>query len=282
MSPTFTQRANGFSLGIPGPGSGTTKRTEVKGWTPASARRNAQWLQSIDVPSLTGTTVHALTLTLPICPPHADDYKRKRERLFRHLRNLEPGGFHWLTEWTARKVPHLHMTTHGLNDSQCADLLYQWASDNDGVLSAQHYAPMTTSGWLEYVAKHGSRGARHYQRNGAPEGWQKTGRMWGHGGDWPISDPMVSDIDDAFFYRLRRLVRQYDAQHYLRHNANPKQAVYKAIQRGPAPNDVKRSSVAGGAWWLDSDTLCAFLDILDLDVPFSYGNNPDYKKKETT
>ena len=53
-------------------------------------------------------------------------------------------------------------------------------------LSGQDCKPIDgVLGWLRYLGKHASRGAAHYQRSGHPEGWEKTGRLWGHVGDWP-------------------------------------------------------------------------------------------------
>ena len=64
-------------------------------------------------------------------------------------------------------------------------------------------------GWLQYLSKHASRGAAHYQRamSTIPKGWQKTGRMWGHLGDFPTREPLGLELDDAGWFRFRRIVR---------------------------------------------------------------------------
>lgn len=64
-------------------------------------------------------------------------------------------------------------------------------------------------GWLEYLSKHASRGVAHYQRQGTPQGWTATGRLWGKGGSWPVSEPVVAVISDTTMRRVRRLVRSY-------------------------------------------------------------------------
>lgn len=75
---------------------------------------------------------------------------------------------------------------------------------------AQAVVPITgAEGWLKYLSKHASRGVAHYQRQGVPAGWSKSGRLWGHGGAWPTSEPTAMVLDDPSFRRMRRLVRSY-------------------------------------------------------------------------
>ncbi len=65
------------------------------------------------------------------------------------------------------------------------------------------------SGWLQYQAKHSSRGVRHYQRANVPEAWREgTGRLWGVVGDWPVREELV-DVSTADFHRFRRLLRSW-------------------------------------------------------------------------
>lgn len=64
-------------------------------------------------------------------------------------------------------------------------------------------------GWLKYLSKHASRGVAHYQRQGTPNGWTGTGRLWGKGGSWPVVEPLALVVDDPTMRRLRRLVRGY-------------------------------------------------------------------------
>lgn len=75
---------------------------------------------------------------------------------------------------------------------------------------AQASVPITgAEGWLKYLSKHASRGVAHYQRQGKPTGWESTGRLWGHGGSWPLVEPVAGVLDDQAFRRLRRMVRGY-------------------------------------------------------------------------
>jgi hypothetical protein len=76
---------------------------------------------------------------------------------------------------------------------------------------AQHIKAMHAHhGWIWYVSKHASRGADHYQRqrHELPPGWQKSGRLWGKGGDWPTS-VHKADADPRTWFRLRRALRRY-------------------------------------------------------------------------
>ena len=40
-----------------------------------------------------------------------------------------------------------------------------------------------------------------------PKGWQKTGRMWGHLGDFPTREPMGLELDERGWFQFRRIVR---------------------------------------------------------------------------
>ena len=77
-------------------------------------------------------------------------------------------------------------------------------------ISAQQVTPITGPvGWLKYLSKHAARGVRHYQRQGKPAGWDKTGRLWGHGGGWPEVEPLQMHLTTEQGHRVRRLVKRY-------------------------------------------------------------------------
>lgn len=138
------------------------------------------------------------------------------------LRRMGAIRLHWLTEWQARGVPHMHAIVYfpdpgSDRERQVLELLTlgHWlavAAPFGAQQRAQHVSPVTDSvGWLKYLSKHAARGAGHYQRagSGIPEGWKKTGRMWGHLGDWPLDDPVELELDWSGWFRLRRLARSY-------------------------------------------------------------------------
>jgi hypothetical protein len=62
---------------------------------------------------------------------------------------------------------------------------------------------------LKYLSKHAARGVRHYQRQGKPVGWDKTGRLWGKGGDWPVVEPLRLQLTNDQAWRFRRLLKRH-------------------------------------------------------------------------
>lgn len=190
-------------------------RTEVRGWSLSATRRNVAFLRSVDerrlhVPFVRG---YAVTLTVRDCPPAAADWTRLRNAYFWRLRRAGLVRIHWVTEWQRRGIPHLHAAVW-MPEDRAGDLLTAWlqvaAPYGAGPLG-QHLSPITDLvGWLQYVAKHAARGVAHYQRaaDGIPPAWRnRTGRIWGYGGDWPRVPPAELDLTDAAFWRLRRLIR---------------------------------------------------------------------------
>lgn len=130
----------------------------------------------------------------------------------------------------AHPVPHLHGSLwlacsavdeagncrcpggHALTASVLADVLRAWstAAGRFGVTwqAQQVKREETPELWARYLAKHSARSVRHYQREGMPQGWTKTGRVWGHWGEFERSeDDLALTYDD--WVRVRRLVRSY-------------------------------------------------------------------------
>lgn len=189
------------------------KRGEVAGWTAGASRRNTAFLQSVRPADLTGYG-WAVTLTLRHCPPAAADWGGLVESWLDRIRKMR--GFirlHWVVEWQARGVPHLHACVYFEEPDRPRQVLAAWldlSRDYGSMPSGQHMAAITsTGGWLRYLAKHAARGQKHYQRqrHQLPSGWTTTGRLWGKRGKWPVSQALRLQIDDRAFYRLRRVVR---------------------------------------------------------------------------
>lgn len=189
------------------------KRGECQGWSASATRRNVAFLRSIPRDSLTGCG-EAFTLTLRDCPESFEAWAEMRDLLLKRLFYSGAVRVHWVTEWQRRGVPHLHgcIWWPAGSDHRGA-VMYHWhqLAGKYGVSpKAQTCKPITDAvGWFQYCAKHAARGVKHYQRDSAniPEGWQKTGRMWGYRGEWDIQDPTRLIVDDETFYRLRRLAR---------------------------------------------------------------------------
>ena len=187
------------------------KRADVGGWSASSTRSNTRFLYSVREKDLTGWG-GAFTLTVKDCPPSHEDWKKLREAFFVKLRRMGMVRAHWVTEWQRRGVPHLHCAIWFSTDVGAEPLFYWWklVRKYGSRLQAQHFSPINDAiGWFQYLSKHASRGVSHYQRSpeGIPEGWKKTGRMWGHIGDWPTDTPLEFRVDQEGFYAYRRLVR---------------------------------------------------------------------------
>ena len=196
------------------------KRGAVVGWSAGAVRRHTAWLRSVDTTQLDGIGA-AVTLTMLECPPTSDDWTTAREGPPAASEARWALRWHWVVEWQRRGVPHLHLAVYAaeppasntgarfpprlvrcvspITDTASAAALGWWvvgqwrevAWEYQVGLNAQYVTPITGPvGWLKYLSKHAARGVRHYQRQGKPAGWDKTGRLWGHGGDWPAVEPL--------------------------------------------------------------------------------------------
>lgn len=278
--PTITSYLNGMSSGMGGGNPTPSKRGEVVGWSQAAVRRHTRWLYSVDGPALTGTGF-AATLTIRDIPPSSEAFHAARDALVKRLARSGLERYHWVIEWTERKRPHLHMALYwpgqlGPNDQAriAALIVTSWmeiASEWGTGSAAQHVARIDGAlGWLQYLSKHAARGASHYQRQGKPSGWEKTGRLWGKGGDWPAEDPMTFDVSRQGFWRYRRLVRSWrvaDARAALAAAGTPKE-ISAARRRLVAARSMLRcssrklSEVRGVSEWVGESAVAQLLGLL--------------------
>lgn len=192
------------------------KRGDTQGWTNRASRGNRDFLWSILADQLTGQG-YAITLTVRDCPPSAADWTALRNAWVRRMKRSGMIRLHWLTEWQRRGVPHLHGAIWFPDDSpeqvrsRHAEIIKAWLEVASGFhprRSGQDSRVITGApGWFEYLAKHAARSVKNYQRSALsiPAGWRKTGRMWGHWGEWPAREKMDIHLNDAGFFRLRRL-----------------------------------------------------------------------------
>lgn len=199
------------------------KRGACEGWSAHAIRRNLLFLYSVDERGLEGLQGAAFTLTVRDCPPSAQDWQRARDALFDAMRREGFAFVHWVTEWQARGVPHLHMAVYwpaGVDAFQSGvvgRVLIHWyriAAPWGPKPQGQHVALIyDVLGWNQYQAKHAARGLKHYQRQGEaiPQSWRgvSTGRMWGKLGDWPVVEPLKVAIDRKAYWAYRRLVRSW-------------------------------------------------------------------------
>lgn len=248
------------------PGVPPTKhqRGTVSGWSPKAARRNTEFLQSVEYEGLTGLGL-AFTGTVRDCPETSDDWHALRNAFVRRLKRLGLIRFHWVTEWQRRGVPHLH----GMFFFDVGDTLEDAYTVFNGIISAWtdlaapyhanhrgiHISQLTDAkGWAEYEAKHAARGVNHYQRcaENIPPGWKgRTGRVWGKGGDWPVQESMIMATDGPVFWRFRRLVRSWRKAHA---RASGKAHRIRYARRSLKCNNAKLSAVRGTTDWMPDGT----------------------------
>lgn len=264
---------HGATMGTP-PASNVhsrAKRGEVNGWSTSATRRNVAFLRSVEPDSLTttldGTPLigWAGTFTLRDCPETSDDWHKLRRSFLKRLERRGLYRCHWVTEWQRRGVPHLHgafwfpetvPAPYHLTNAWLAVAAPYTVSER-----AQYILPINDAiGWFQYVAKHAARGTKHYQRSsdGIPEGWKKTGRVWGKTGDWLTRDPLKLQISDDVYYRLRRLVRSWRvADARASGNAYRLASARSMLTCHHRPS----SSVRGISEWVDQDTMLTLLDV---------------------
>jgi hypothetical protein len=204
---------------VPHPNLKPGLRGDVIGWNASTARRQKLWLWTVDESALTGIGV-AVTLTVGECPPDAATWRRMRDAWLKRIgRKFPVLRVHWVTEWQRRMVPHTHAAVYldlpVVSIITQGQLAVEWllVCDAFGLpasLSSQDVKLIAPGGgWSKYMSKHAARGANHYQRTGHPKSWNKTGRMWGHTGDWPTVEPTELKITHQQFYRIRRIMRAW-------------------------------------------------------------------------
>lgn len=267
--PVLTEYRHGMTMGIPPRRNdhARAKRQAVEGWTDSSTRRNTRFLYAVDERKLTGRGL-ALSLTIRDCPPTADDWASIRRAFFKRIERIGLVRAHWLTEWQRRGVPHMHAALWITPEALAADpfiiatVTRHWceaATAYGASPRGQHVAAIDDAiGWFQYLSKHAVRGLSHYQRSpdGIPTGWQKTGRMWGHLGEWPLIEPVRYTVRNDAFWAFRRMVQRWrfaDA----RASADPRRI--RAARRMLQSSDRSAASVRGVAEWIGTDQTQQFL-----------------------
>lgn len=273
--PTVTSYRNGMTAGVGGGNPSPVKRSAVKGWSQGAVRRHTKWLYSIDAGRLDGEGI-ALTLTMKSTPATAADFHAMRRAFFMRLDRMGVTRYHWVVEWQRRGTPHLHVAVyfppiepgsfHDMPEypSRAEWLIIHWlavASDYGASIRAQDYKPIDGAlGWLQYLSKHAARGVKHYQRMGHPEGWEKTGRLWGYGGDWPVDEPMRFNMPREAYWRYRRLVRAWTVADARKSGKASRIAYSRRMLACPIPN---LSAVRGVSGWLPEDISLQLVGLLE-------------------
>lgn len=236
--PTMTSYPNGMTLGSAGHNGSPEKRGQVKGWSAGAVRRHTRFLYSIEASELDGIGL-AITLTLRDTPASAVEFHRLRRAWLMRVERLGAVRSHWVIEWQRRGAPHMHTAVYFPEDSAmpaargvaplgadagaaarteaarrlaslCIAAWIAVAGDYGTAYQSQYWDDIDGPvGWLKYLSKHAGRGVKHYQRAGHPEGWETSGRLWGHVGEWPTVDAVQADLSMKAYHRLRRLVRAW-------------------------------------------------------------------------
>lgn len=190
------------------------KRGAVRGWSRSAAARHVRFLQSVDVDQLHGFG-YAVTLTVRDIPESATGWTHSRERWLQRMRRFGMVRFHWVTEWQRRGAPHLHAACYferELSAGERLDLVRAWldvtAEYGSQIFGQRVERLKDAAAWGRYCAKHSARSSSHAQRQGMPPGWEKSGRLWGQGGDWPVAVERFA-VDLEGFHQMRRLVRSW-------------------------------------------------------------------------
>lgn len=271
-----TIRRNGVSAGVAGPGrrpdDGGARRGDVVGWSVGAARRNTAWLQSVDGDGLPPVGL-ALTLTMGGWPATSHEFHAARRAFLAAAAREGWVLQHWVVESTALGRPHLHLALYGGSARPSARwvLVLKWLRicDRRGWAvqdRAQTAEPITgLIGWLQYVSKHGSRGVSHYQRSTPVEGWETTGRLWGHTANWPTPPPLEYELSEAEFFRFRRLAVAVTRSRMRARGMSTTRVLRVGSQlRNPDPKISRR---AGIGYWMDRD-------LADALVSASIGHQP--------
>lgn len=264
---------HGATCGVPGNNRGMAgKRGAVQGWTHSATKNNVRFLRSVTLEDLSGTGL-AFTLTLKDCPPSPDQWHRLRTNFIKRLQRLGMIRLHWVTEWQRRGVPHLHgvvYATAEMDSSQLANFYVSvrsaWlevAAPYGAATHAQHLDWVSDSlGWMQYLAKHSARGVSHYQRSkeSIPESWHsKTGRVWGHCGEWPTRDPIrIEFTEQSGFFAYRRLVKAWRIADARESGKLGRLLSAKRMLQGPRIH----SELRGVSEWIPQDLSLRMLEFL--------------------
>lgn len=283
--PVLSVYTNGTSASVlSGLAPAIAPRGNAQGWTPGAARRNDQFLQSIDFSSLSGEP-WALTLTIPAegagkgHVPDSGEFHAMLRAMLERLRRMGAIRWHWVIEMTRRHTPHTHLSVWlpGTAPDRELKIRVAWAkiTAKHGLAvsqRAQCVKRMTSTGWAQYTSKHGARGVKHYQRERAalPEGWrERPGRMWGYGGEWPSPaerQPLRRELGQRAFWRYRRLVRSWCLSNARRtKNDRLRKRYIRQARHMLACSHRKLSPVKPINVWVPEVVSRAFLSMLEAE-----------------
>ena len=181
---------------------------------------------------------------------------------------------HWVTEWQRRGVPHLHGVLWWPDIYDMDTIVRAWiavAEQYGAGVRGQHAAPITNAvGWFQYLSKHAARGVLHYQRSAEniPPGWrERTGRVWGKVGDWPVRDAIRINLQDQHgdggWFAFRRLCRSWRMADARANGDRWRVRSARQMLKCPCePGNIGLSRVRGVSEWIPSDVQTSLLSNL--------------------
>lgn len=272
--PRFSVYPQGASVSVPqATRKGGGLRSTIKGWSPGAAARHRAWLQSIDPDELPSEHAYAFTLTLKETPSDSAEWHSMRRAWEKRVKRIGAIAGHWVTEWQRRGTPHLHgsiWTEKALDPLERYALIKAWLE----VCSQRGLTATPTAqtvkdvesmgGWSRYCSKHSARSTAHAQRQGFPEGWETSGRVWGHwGGPWAVRGDSF-DVDWPAWHTVRRVMRSW-ALADARGERDParRKARMLAVRRSASRvSDPKLSRVLPVREWMPEESTRRLLDWL--------------------
>jgi hypothetical protein len=252
--------ANGGKSYMPAPcpTHAPAPRGEVHGWSRDVARRNTDFLLSVEAPKLTGHG-YAVSLTIKDCPRTPQDWQTLRNTFVKRLRRMGMARAHWLTEWQRRGVPHMHAAIWFDQEQDRARIMQHWleaaAPYRAGIYSQDVKPIHGTVGWFEYLAKHATRSVTNYQRSpeNIPKLWSgRTGRMWGYLGEWPTGEPKQVEVEPRPWWQYRRLMIRYQVGK-ARRQKDAGRYRYLSGYRSRAPKETSRCQALPRFWIPERD-----------------------------
>ncbi|MEO5458204.1 hypothetical protein, partial [Bifidobacterium bifidum] len=161
--------------------------------------------------------------------------------MIKYLRRHGMLHFHWIIEFTARRMPHIHMSVwmadryeewdrhlrqyivwDNNESAVVSNVVVKWLelTEAEGLHTSSNSQDVQlidgNEAWLVYIAKHGIRGVKHYQRalDNMPDEWRDgAGAMWGHDRKMPVADDSVLPMDMRAFHQFRREARKWCCAH---------------------------------------------------------------------
>lgn len=190
---------------------------------------------------------------------------------------------HWVVEWHKRRVPHLHISIWFPQEMPKREIprtiKRHWLEVSEPYGSAPRSQTVKRihafGGWAEYISKHAARGAKHAQRSidVRPEGWEKSGRIWGKRGDWVLIEPLRIEICEAGYQALKRKVRHWRIE---RAGDDPLRIAFaESMYEGTCPIE---SHMRGFSEWIPRDEMLQMVNEL-IEEGFEVLINPTTEER---